>query len=374
MKKIQVLFLIHDLGPGGAEKVLVNLVNNIDSAKFDVTVMALYGGGVNEQFLRPHIHYHACFKHMPRGNSHLMKLLTPAQLHKWLIKDHYDIEISYLEGPSARVISGCPHSDTRLVSWIHVEQHTRALAAKAFRSYLESERCYSRFNQTVCVSEYVKSDFMSIYPSLSNVSVKYNTNETTNILHMKDEPIEEGVFCNGDIRLCGVGKLMPIKGFDRIARIHKRLREDGYPIHTYILGDGPDRQKLEAFISTNALGKSFTLLGYQTNPYKYVSKCDLFLCASTAEGFSTAATEALIVGTPVCTVDVSGMREMLGEHNEWGIVTENSEEALYQGIKLLLDRADVLEKYKSAAARRGEKFSTEETVAAVESMLINLVR
>lgn len=374
MKKIQVLFLIHDLGPGGAEKVLVNLVNNMDSAKFDVTVMALYGGGVNEQFLLPHIHYHACFEHMPRGNSHLMKLLTPAQLHKWLIKDYYDIEISYLEGPSARVISGCPHSDTRLVSWIHVEQHTRALAAKAFRSYLESERCYSRFSQTVCVSEYVKSDFTSIYPTLSNVSVKYNTNETSDILHMKDEPIEDGVFCNGDIRLCGVGKLMPIKGFDRIARIHKRLREDGYPIHTYILGDGPERQKLETFISSNALENSFTLLGYQTNPYKYVAKCDLFICASTAEGFSTAATEALIVGTPVCTVDVSGMREMLGEHNEWGIVTENSEEALYQGIKSLLDHADVLEKYKSAAARRGEMFSTEETVAAVESMLVNLMR
>lgn len=102
-----------------------------------------------------------------------------------------------------------------------------------------------------------------------------------------------------------------------------------------------------------------TLLGYQTNPYKYVSKCDLFVCASFAEGFSTAATEALIVGTPVCTVEVSGMKEMLGEHNEWGVVTENSEEALYQGIKDLLDHPDKLAYYKEkplsvgrASARR----------------------
>ena len=48
MKKI--LFLIHDLGPGGAEKVLVNLVNNMDPQQFDITVMTLFGGGVNEQF------------------------------------------------------------------------------------------------------------------------------------------------------------------------------------------------------------------------------------------------------------------------------------------------------------------------------------
>ena len=94
------------------------------------------------------------------------------------------------------------------------------------------------------------------------------------------------------------------------------------------------------------MADSFTFLGYQTNPYKYAARTDLFVCCSLSEGFSTAATEALIVGTPVCTVEVSGMKEMLGEHNEWGIVTKNSEEALYQGIKDLLDHPDKLAYYK----------------------------
>lgn len=60
MKKI--MFLIHDLGHGGAEKVLVNLVNNMDPSKFDITVMAIFGGGVNEQFLKPHVRYRTVFK------------------------------------------------------------------------------------------------------------------------------------------------------------------------------------------------------------------------------------------------------------------------------------------------------------------------
>ena len=64
MKK-KILFLIHDLGHGGAEKVLVNLVNNIDQSKFDISVMALFGGGVNEQFLKPDIHYRAIFFQPP---------------------------------------------------------------------------------------------------------------------------------------------------------------------------------------------------------------------------------------------------------------------------------------------------------------------
>lgn len=368
----KILFLIHDLGPGGAEKVLVNLVNNMDPEQFDITVMTLFDVGINKQFLAPHIHYRTCFKKMFRGNSHAMKLLTPRQLHKWLIKDKYDVEISYLEGPSARIISGCPHENTKLISWIHVEQHTKAVAAKAFRSYEESCRCYEAFHRTVCVSEYVKQDFMALYPGLQNAQVLYNTNETAQILKQSWEPMEPGIFRAEEIKLCGVGRLIPIKGFDKIARIHKRLREDGYPVHTYILGDGAERPKIKAFVEANGLCDTFTLLGYQTNPYKYVANCDLFLCASIAEGFSTAATEALIVGTPVCTVEVSGMKEMLGENNEYGIVTENDEEALYQGIKSLLDDPALLAHYKQQAQLRGKDFSTEETVKAVEKTILAL--
>ena len=366
---IKILFLIHDLGQGGAEKVLVNLVNNMDPTEFDISVISLFGGGVNEQFLAPHIHYRTVWKKAIPGNSKLMKLLSPKQLHKICVKEHYDIEVSYLEGPAARVVSGCPHKDTKLVSWVHVEQHTKEIAAKAFRSYAESVKCYNRFDRTICVSEFVKRDFLSIYPDLKNVDVLYNTNETAQILQLKDEPVslEEGV-----IKLCGVGKLMPIKGFDKLARIHKRLIEDGFKMHTYVLGTGPEKASIEAFLKKNCLENSFTLLGYQTNPYKYVANCDLFVCASVAEGFSTAATEALIVGTPVCTVEVSGMKEMLGENNEYGIVTENDENALYEGIKRLLDDPALLQHYADQAVIRGKDFSTEETVRAVEAMLIKL--
>lgn len=157
-----------------------------------------------------------------------------------------------------------------------------------------------------------------------------------------------------------------------MARIIKRLKEQGYPVHLYILGEGPERNSLQEYVQQNGLERNVTLLGYQTNPYKYVGKCDLFVCASFAEGFSTAATEALIVGTPVCTVEVSGMKEMLGENNEWGVVTENTEEALYKAIKMLLDDPKLLKDYKIKAKKRGTIFETEKTVDSVEKMLTAL--
>ncbi len=139
-----------------------------------------------------------------------------------------------------------------------------------------------------------------------------------------------------------------------------------------MLGEGPERNSLQKYIQQNRLEDSITLLGYQLNPYKFVAKCDLFVCASYAEGFSTAATEALILGTPVCTVEVSGMKEMLGENNEYGLVVENRDEALYQGIRRFFEVPGLLEHYAKQAEIRGKDFSTEKTVRKVEKMLMSI--
>lgn len=368
---IKILFLIHDLGHGGAEKVLVNLVNNLDRTKFDISVTALFGGGVNEQFLKDHIHYRAVFPRMIPGNSHWMKLLTPKQLHRLCVKEHYDIEVSYLEGPSARVISGCTVPEAKLVSWIHSTTHSEKHLAKSFRNLSEARGCYGRFDASVFVSRWTRDAFLS-FCDVKKALILYNTNESTEILKKAAQPVEDAEFSGDCFRWCGVGKLTPNKGFDRMIRIQARLRREGFDCRLCILGEGSQRAELEALAAESGVADSISFLGYQTNPYKYVSKCDLFVCASHSEGFSTAATEALIVGTPVCTVEVSGMKEMLGEHNEWGIVTENSEEALYLGIKGLLEDPARLAYYKEKAVQRGRDFSTEETVRAVEEMIFSL--
>lgn len=368
---IRILFLIPNLGHGGAEKVLVNLANNMNLEKFEISIVSLFGGGVNEQFLRPEINYHSIFPKVIRGNSHIMKIFSPEFLHKWFIKDQYDIEISYLEGLSARIISGCP-SKAKLISWIHVEQHTMDRLAFTFRTAKEAIDCYNRFDKTICVSEYVKKDFSSILDYKGNATVVYNTIESEKVKLLSKER-EELLQDDGKIRLVAVGTLKESKGYGRLLKIIKKLLKEKYPVHLYILGEGSMKSEIEQYIRANSMSKSVTLLGYQTNPYKYVANCDLFVCASFAEGFSTAVTEALILGTPVCTVDVSGMRELLGNNNEYGIVTANDEEALYGGIKSLLDDDELMKYYKQQAKYRGNKFETRSTVAAVEEMLLRCV-
>lgn len=365
---MRVLFVIHDLGNGGAEKVLVNLVNNMDKNHFDITVLSLFKGGINEQFLDKRIRYQTIFPKGFRGNIHLLKLFNPQRLHRLMIKEDYDIEISYLEGPSARIVSGCQNKKTKLISWIHVEQHNMKKVSRAFRSEREAVKCYNTFDKIVCVSEYVKNDFCNVLNYMGDACVLYNTVDSKRIRELSEESVP--LFAdNNDVKLIAVGTLKKSKGYLRLLNVIERLLADQFPIHLYILGEGPQRKEIEEYIADHELTDNVSLLGYDTNPYKYVAKADLFVCSSYAEGFSTAVTESLIVGTPVVTVDVSGMKELLGANNEYGIVTDNDEESLYEGIKKLLSSEDLLLHYAKMSKIRGEHFETMTTVKEVEKLL-----
>ncbi|MDR0914978.1 MAG: glycosyltransferase [Oscillospiraceae bacterium] len=372
MKK--VLFLIPDLGVGGAEKVLVNLVNNMDKTKFDVTVLTIFNEGPNIGSLKKDVNYKFVFKKRFKGSTDIFKLFSPRFLYKWFVKGDYDIVVSYLEGPAARVISGCNNPQTKLISWVHLEQLTKRTGARSFRTYNEAKKCYNKFDLTVCVSQTVLENFVKLFDFKKPITVLYNTNETEQIFSKGQEPLDDPLFLQDEqtVKICGIGKIMPRKGYDKIARIHKRLLDEGIKQHVYILGKGPQQAEIEQYLKANKLEDSYTFLGYQQNLYKYVSKCDLFVCASLSEGFSTAATESLVLGVPVVTTLVSGMTEMLGENNEYGIITDNNEEALYQGIKKILTQPGLLEHYKKQAAIRGKNFSREKTVAAAEQMLLSL--
>lgn len=367
MKK--VLFFIPNLMYGGAEKVLVNLVNNLDKSKYDITLQTIFDEGVNKKYLNEDIKYKYVFKNLFRGSTTIFKLFSPKFLYSIFIKDKYDIVVSYLEGPTARIISGCPY-DSKKISWIHIELNDIEKFSNGFRNVKEAKTCYAAFDKTICVSNSVKEQFSKVSGMDSNnIDVLYNTNETDYILKKSKEIVDDIYFDKKTINICSVGKIISTKGYDRLARVHKKLKEENLNHHIYILGIGEDQQKIEKYLADNNLENSFTFIGFRDNPYKYVSKCDLFICSSLREGFSTAVTESLIVGTPVVSTLCSGAHELLGENNEYGIVVENSEDGIYEGLKEMLTNEDKLKYYKEKSKERGKLFSKEKTVSKVEELL-----
>ena len=364
---IKILFLIPTLGGGGAERVLCNLVNNLDQTKYDVTVQTLFDTGINRNLLKSHVHFiPGKFHKQFRGNVMYFKLFSPSQLYKKTITGNYDIVVSYLEGSATRIVSGCHLEHVRKVAWVHVEQSSVLHAAYGYRSLREYQDCYNKFDIVACVAESVKKDFLSLTDYEGECLVCYNTNEDARIKANSDETVNwPGE--NGVTRIVSVGRLVPEKGYDRLIKVHKRLIDNGFKHEIFILGTGNEKH-FQTLIKENGVSDTFYLLGFQENPYKYVAKSDLFVCSSRREGFSTAVTEALILGVPVVSTCCSGAYELLGENDEYGIVTENSEKGIYEGLHRMLSEDELLSHYKKMAIERGQHFSKELTVKAVERM------
>lgn len=365
--RIKILFLINSLRPGGAEKVLVNLVNGLNPNKYDITVMTLFGGGVNKQFLNKNIKLKEIFKTAPIGFVYICKLFSPKLLHKLFIKDKYDIEVSYLQGVTTRIIGGAP-AHIKTIAWIHNFNHPEII----FKNYKERISLCQRFDKIVSVSKTIdKKVEIATGNSLKNRCVIYNTQDIQNINSSSVEPVPEMAY-NKSLKFISIGTLYNVKGYLRLLKVLLRCRNDGFQFQMYFVGDGPQRTELEEFVNNNKMSDYVTFFGFDKNPYKYLAKADLYICSSYTEGFSGTVSEATILGIPTLTTDCAGMKEILGENNEYGLIVENSDEGLYYGIKSILTDNGILKQYREAVKKRTAFFCPEHTINEVEKIFDNL--
>lgn len=361
MKKI--LFLIDSLTGGGAEKVLVNLVNNMDTTEYDITVETMFFDGVNAQFLKPEINYFCRKAPHFHGISHVLKRIPDTILYKYFIGNaKYDILVAFMHGASAKVIAGCPDKNIRKYAWIHINEMEHGTIWKFYPTRQQTVESYSRFDNVVAVSETVKEAFEKYSHLGDKIIVKYNVNDVDRINSMSEESFDRN---NDTFYISTFGRLSSQKGFDRLIRIGKRLKDEGLNFEIHIFGKGEIQKNLEDLITENDVADRVFLDGFNDNPYKILKNSDLFVCSSLYEGLSTAMSEAVILGIPVITTDVSGAKEVLGENDEYGIVTENDEEALYLAMRRILTDNDYYKDYKERVKDRKGFFATEKTVEEV---------
>lgn len=361
MKKI--LFLIDSLTGGGAEKVLVNLVNNMDTEKYDITIETMFFNGVNAQFLKPEIKLFCkkapCF----HGVSHVLKRIPDTLLYKYFIGNaKYDVLVAFMHGASAKVISGCPDKNVKKYAWIHINEMEHGTIWKFYPTREQTVNSYKRFDKVVAVSETVKEAFENYSHLGDKIVVKYNVNDIENIIAKSNEPFDKKT---DKFYISTFGRLSTQKGFDRLIRIGKRLKNEGFNFEIHIFGKGEEQEILSSLIKVNGVNDTVFLDGFTDNPYSVLKNSDLFVCSSLYEGLSTAMSEAVILGIPVVTTKVSGAEEVLGKNNEYGIVTDNDEEALYSAMKKILEDKEYYNDYKNRVEKRKEFFDTSKAVEAV---------
>ena len=366
---IKILFFIETLSGGGAEKVLQNLVNNMDNEKFDITVQTVCKENP-EKYLNKNIKYKYIYPDYSKLNNYryrlsvLLKTIYP--LH---IKDNYDIEVAYLECGATKVISTSRNKKAKKIAWVHCDLSKKISNINEFKK--KSVNWYKKFNKVACVSRDVERSFKSIYGNEFDTEVIYNVIDDCSIREKANESVGDFSFGKKIPTIVSVGRLSTQKRFDRLIEAHKHLLDEGISNKLLIIGEGDERKNLEQAIKALGVQETVTLIGFKSNPYPYIKKANLLACSSDFEGFSSFVAEGLILGKAIATTNCGGMEELLGS-SQYGIITECNPKALAEGIKKLLSDTSLKEEYERKALERGKHFSIEASVKQAEDFFTSI--
>ncbi|MBO4848172.1 MAG: glycosyltransferase [Clostridia bacterium] len=366
---IKVLFFIETLEGGGAEKVLRDLVDHMDLTRFDVTVMTVWPSGAARS-LAPGVRYRSMYPSRSRFNSFRYRLEAACGLaYRLHIRPNSDIECAYLEMGSTKVISASTNKKAKKLAWVHCDL-TRAVSdTKAFAE--KTALWYDKFDRVICVSQTVKDRFDELFCGRFDTDVIYNVIDDAAIREKAKLPLPDGVR-KKRFTVLSVGRFTAQKRFTRLLKAHKRLLDEGLEHDVWILGEGPERPMLERFVTDNGLSDSVLMPGFVQNPYPFMREADLLACSSIYEGYSTFMTEGVILGKPIVTTDVSGMRELLGA-SEYGLIVGDDDEEFYCGLKRMLADAGSRDKYAQSASARGMDFSADKLTDATERFFEELL-
>lgn len=350
---IKILFFIESLEGGGAQNVLRNLVNHMDQSEFAITVQTVWPCDAGS-LLAPGIRYKTTYPVKNRFNQ--LRYRAEAELgilYRFHVKDDYDIECAYLEMGTTKVMAASTNKKARKLAWIHCDLSRAFSDPAAFTA--KTAAWYSKYEKIICVSQVVKDSFDKMFQNRFDSTVLYNVIDDRVIREKSALPLQPAKE-KRRFTVLAVGRLTAPKNFLRLLKTHKRLLDEGIAHDLWILGDGPDRRMLEAYVLDQHMQDSVWMPGFVENPYPFMRAADLLACSSNYEGYSTFATEGIILGRPFVTTDVSGMRELLGD-SEYGLIVENDDESFYLGMKTMLIEKSKLSSYAEKACERGRSFS-----------------
>ena len=339
MKKI--IFGITSLTLGGAERVLVDMVNQL-SDTFDITIFTIYGKGELEKSLNNRIKIKRIFDKPYKELTKVEKISIPLkilcfqkQYYKKYIQGDYDIEIAFLEGPITRLFS-TKNRNTKKIAWIHNDiSKVYGNDLKAKLKLTIDKRIYNKYEKLIFVSKDNKEVFDIRYPNMKPTEeVIYNYIDPQKVIEKAKEKIDFS-FDNKQMNFLTVARLVEQKGIDRLIRIHKELIANHFNNKFYIIGDGPEREKLEKLIKDEHLQETFFLLGAKENPYPYIKQANMFCLLSKFEGYGMALEEAKILNKPIIITNTAA-REAV-ENYKNAVIVENDEHEIYNKLKYIIE-------------------------------------
>lgn len=335
MKK-KILFLIESLGGGGAEKVLTTVMRHIDKERYDVSVLAICGGGKYEAEVTSCVNYSCLLNRADsyRGMSKLYYILIYKLIYEWLpawlvyllfVPKGFDVEVAFVEGFATKVLAASSNKQAKKFAWVHVDliQRPWTIQNGIFKNVGDERRAYLNYDKVVCVSNSVEKVMIDNYGLSSTITI-YNP---LDVLSIKQSGKEKSSYVvdHSKFNIVSVGRLAKEKGYDLLLPIIKNVKDVHPDVHLWLIGMGVEEISLKRQAADLGIEDNVTFTGFLKNPYSLMSQMDLFVCSSRAEGFSLVIAEAMILGLPVVSTNCSGPNELLSG-GKYGILCETYDE------------------------------------------------
>lgn len=378
---MKILFVIENLAGGGAEKVLTTLIKRIDKKKYDITVLSIVKTGVhvkeieNECKLKCILPDYNSIRNPIKKMAYKLKYKKVyrepiEEVYKKYIHEEYDIEIAFVEGFVTKLVAASNNKNSKKYAWVHTDMMNNPFADNYYNSLEDEIDCYNSYDRIFAVSKNVKEAFEEKFKIMNKVSIQFNPVDSDEILY-KAKLSEPDLICSYDgLKIISVGRLEEPKGYDRLLMAVSKFKEKNIKFKVFILGTGSQKERFEEYIINNGIEEYVVLCGFQENPYPWIKNADLFICSSRAEGFSTVATEAVILGKPVYTTDCSGMDELISD-SDCGKIFDNSQEGIEKMLEEVLLNQELIKEYSKAAQKRGLFFNIDNRISEIEEILDN---
>lgn len=254
----------------------------------------------------------------------------------------YDLAVAFLEGGSAYYVAEHVRAK-RKAAFIHIDYERAGYTRELDRD------CYLKFDAVFPIGENVRERFLAVYPECAD-----RTRIFPNVINqeeIREKAKQPGGFRDSydGIRILTVGRLTEQKSYPVAIEAMRLLREAGEEVRWYVLGEGPERGRLEKLIAAYGLQDVFLLCGRTENPYPYYVQTDLYVHATGFEGKSIAIQEAQTLGCAI--VASEGSREQITDGVD-GCVCALEPEAVCEAIRELIRDRKKRESYGQAAAAR----------------------
>jgi len=381
-EKKKMLIRIGSLRHGGAEKVLVTFLKNLPENKYEIDLLLnLYSGKylsevpgwVNILYLnKGEMITTNRIQDIPRKMYRIIyqNLLKrfPQLLYNGKLKGKkYDIEFAAIHGMRDEILNS-PLKNSKKIVWIHND-------LSEVKGYTNDEiRKFFSFDSIMVISEKIKATFLNLAQNEAEkqkVEKIYNPLDTEEILTKAEKPVLKYNFDSTAPTFISVGTVFPQKGFDRLLKVHKRLINEGFKHKILIVGDGYDFENIKKLKSELDVDDTATMLGFTDNPYPYFKHSDFYILSSRYEGFPTVLFEAITLKKKIIATEVSGVKEMLNG-GDIGLIVENSEEGIYQGMKKALENPEGFNKYSENLKEYTMPFSLQNSVDSIMKIIDGL--